>query len=464
MHIYFFNTLSRQKERFVPIEPNNVRLYTCGPTVYNFAHIGNLRTYIFEDVLRRVLESSGFKVNHVMNITDVGHLQSNADHGNDKIALAAKKENKDPWKTAKFYEIAFFNDFEMLFLKKPSIICRATEHIKEIQNYISIFIEKKIAYEVNGNVYFCISKFLNYNNLSRGDLINIKKKSRIDIDPCKKEQLDFVLWFSNSKFPNQIMKWESPWGCGFPGWHIECSAMASKYLGEYIDIHAGAVDHISVHHTNEIAQSESCFGHKWVNYWIHGEFLILNNEKMSKSKKNFLTLKSLINKGFNPLHYKYFCFNSHYRSQLLFTFNALSNAKNSFELLKNRIINFKLNPDKYYNNKIGEDYSKRFFNAMSDDLNSPLALSIIWKMIKDKSLGSTQKFNLMKKFDVILGFNVDSFSRPILSDEFMCLIQEREQARRNKNWHLADKIRCKLFENNIRIKDLATGTDWYLKC
>ena len=209
MHIYFFNTLSRQKERFVPIEPNNVRLYTCGPTVYNFAHIGNLRTYIFEDVLRRVLESSGFKVNHVMNITDVGHLQSNADHGNDKIALAAKKENKDPWKTAKFYEIAFFNDFEMLFLKKPSIICRATEHIKEIQNYISILIEKKIAYEVNGNVYFCISKFLNYNNLSRGDLINIKKKSRIDIDPCKKEQLDFVLWFSISGHKNQIMRWKS---------------------------------------------------------------------------------------------------------------------------------------------------------------------------------------------------------------------------------------------------------------
>ncbi len=461
MQPYFFNTLSRKKEKFIPIKPGKVEFYACGPTVYNFAHIGNLRTYIFEDILRRVLEAANFKVNHVMNVTDVGHLQSDADEGDDKMALAAKKEQKSPWEIAQAYETAFFDDFKKLHLQKPTLICRATEHIEEMQKHILGLVEKGLAYEVDGNIYFRIAKFPDYNKLSRRNLEELQEGVRIEVDPRKEDPLDFVLWFSKSKFPNQIMRWNSPWGEGFPGWHIECSAMASKYLGEHIDIHAGGIDHISVHHTNEIAQAEGYFGHKWVNYWLHGEFLVLVKEKMAKSKGNFLTLKTLTDKYFDPLHCKDFCFSSHYRSQLLFSFEALSGAKNAFESLKNRVISFKLNPDKKHNEVKENEYSRRFFTAMLDDLDSPVALSIIWEMLKDGSLGRTQKLDLMKKFDTILGFDIDSFSRPSLSAELSSLVEKREQARKSKDWALADEIRDKLAEEGILIKDLSVGTDWY---
>ncbi len=461
MDIYLFNTLNYKKEKFIPIKSGKVKFYACGPTVYTLSHIGNFRTYIFEDMLCKVLRMIGFKVMHVMNITDVGHLQSNDDHGEDKIILAAREEGKNPWYIAKNYERHFFNDFERLNLIKPNVICHATEHIQEMQKYIIGLLEKELAYEVDGNIYFNVSKFKNYNMLFKRKFNILKKRIRIEIDPRKQDQLDFVLWFSKSKFSNPIMKWNSPWGEGVPGWHIECTSMASKYLGDRIDIHAGGVDHIFIHHTNEIAQAEGYFGHKWVNYWLHGEFLILNKNKMSKSKRNFLSLNSLIDHGFNALHYKYLCINSHYRSQLIFSFEALYSAKNAFETLKNRVINFYTYPDDIFNSVKNEYYVNKFMHAMCDDLNSPLALSVVWQMIKDNSLGRTQRLNLMKEFDLVLGLNVNSFVQQMLPKEFVILIKKREQARKNNDWLLADAIRKKLAKKKILIKDRKLSSDWY---
>jgi len=453
--------MTRHIDEFKPIEEGKVKLYTCGPTVYNYAHIGNLRTYIFEDVLRRSLESLGFKVNHVMNITDVGHLESDADAGDDKMALASKREQRSPWEIARFYEEAFFSDCKKLHILRPTLVCRATEHIDEMQAMVKTLEKKGFTYTVDGNVYYRISKFLDYTKLSRRNLDELIEGARIEIDERKEDPRDFVLWFSNSKFPNQIMKWESPWGLGFPGWHIECSAMASKYLGEHIDIHTGGVDHISVHHTNEIAQSEGCFGHEWVNYWMHGEFLVIDKGKMSKSSGEFLTLQVLVDKGFEPLHYRYFCLGAHYRSQLFFSYEALTGAKNAFEALKNRVISWKLSPQKGSSPRLVAQYKEQFWKALANDLDTPVALSVVWEMTKEKSLGDEEKLSLIKEFDQVLGFDVDAFSRPKLSDELYALVQEREKARLHKNWQLADEIRQKIAARGIQLKDSSTGTDWY---
>ncbi len=457
-----FNTLSRKVEPFTPIIPNKVGLYCCGPTVYNFAHIGNLRTYIFEDILRRTLEHAGLAVNHVMNVTDVGHLESDADEGDDKMELASKRERKSPWDIARFYETAFFDDIAKLHIKKPSLVCRATEHIKEMQDFVAELERKGFAYEVDGNVYFRIANFPSYADFSRRNLAELVEGARVEVDSRKENPLDFVLWFSNSKFPNQIMKWESPWGTGFPGWHIECSAMASKYLGEHFDIHCGGIDHISIHHTNEIAQSEARFGRKWVNVWMHGEFLVLQKEKMSKSLGNFLTLKTLIDGGYDPMHYRYLCFGAHYRSQLFFSFEALDGARNAFESLKNRVLHYRLNPEKPKNLARKNELSQAFFAAMGDDLNTPVALSIVWEAMKDQTISNTEKLELLRDFDEILGFNVDDFSAPKLSDSHMQLIKEREEARKNKDWAASDAMRDRLLQDGICIKDTKDGTVWYL--
>lgn len=457
-----FNTLSRKVEPFKSIEEGLVKLYACGPTVYNFAHIGNLRTYIFEDLLRRTLEYAGFHVNHVMNITDVGHLQSDADEGDDKMALAAKKEAKSPWEIAKFYEEAFFKDLGKLHIKSPTKICRATEHIKEMQDFVLELEKKGFTYNVDGNVYFRIDKFPHYTALSRRNLDELQEGARVEVDTRKENPLDFVLWFSNSKFPNQIMKWPSPWGEGFPGWHIECSAMASKYLGDHFDIHCGGIDHISIHHSNEIAQSEARFGKKWVNWWMHGEFLVLQKDKMSKSAGNFLTLTSLIDKGYDPLHYRFLCLGAHYRSQLLFSFDALDGARNAFESLKNRVLSFKLNPEPGKNPERKMALKKAFFEAMEHDLDTPVALSIMWETLKDNSLSNNEKFELMKDFDVVLGFDVESFEAPLLNPEHMNLVKTREAARLSKDWAQADALRDQLLAEGICIKDTKEGTQWYL--
>jgi cysteinyl-tRNA synthetase len=461
MQISFYNTLKREIEPFHSIEPNKVRLYTCGPTVYNFAHIGNLRTYIFEDILRRTLEVNGYDVNHVMNITDVGHLQSDADEGEDKMSLAALKEQKTAWDIAKFYEQAFLDDIAKLNIKVPKIICRATEHIKEMQVFIAELLNKGFAYECEGNVYFRVAKFATYNNLSRKPKDELNTEARVEKDPRKENQQDFVLWFSKSKYPNQIMKWDSVWGEGFPGWHIECTVMASKYLSSEIDIHCGGIDHISVHHTNEIAQAEACFDKKWVNYWLHGEFLILAKEKMSKSAGSFITLKTLTDLSYSPFHYRYLCLMAHYRSQLLFSFEALDAARNSFEGLKNRVLSWKLSPNNLSNPQKAQKYIEKFFQALSYDLDTPKALSILWEMAKDISLGSKDKLDLIYKFDDVLGLDVINFSKPDLPKDLYDLIKERQYARNAKDFKKSDEIRNKLLSRGIQLKDTINGVDWY---
>lgn len=458
-----FNTLTRKVEPFTPITKDQVKLYACGPTVYNFAHIGNLRTYIFEDLLRRTLECNGLDVVHVMNITDVGHLESDADQGDDKMEIAAKREAKSPWQIARFYEDAFFADISRLNIKKPTIICRATEHIQEMQDFIKVLEKKGYTYTVDGNVYFRIDKFPPYASFSRRKLEDLLEGARVEIDPRKENPLDFVLWFSNSKFPNQIMKWDSPWGVGFPGWHIECSAMASKYLGNHFDIHCGGIDHISIHHTNEIAQSEAYFGDRWVNWWMHGEFLVLQKEKMSKSLGNFLTLTSLTDMGYDPLHYRYLCLGAHYRSLLFFSFDALDGARNAFESLRNRVLSYRLNPEKPKNEERKSQLRRAYFAAMNNDLDTPIALSIVWEVVKDQSIANSEKLELLQEFDAILGLGVDGFSLPKLSDLHMAIIAEREEARKNQDWAKADAMRMKLMSDGICIKDTKQGTQWYLE-
>ncbi len=462
MGLFLFNTLTRKIEKFYSISKKEVRLYCCGPTVYDNVHIGNLRTYIFEDFLKRALLKIGYSVNHVINITDVGHLETDIDYGRDKIDLASKKKNKSPWKIAKYYEDLFFLDFMKLNLLYPKIVCKATDHIQDMQSMIKIIKDKGFSYIINGNMYFKISKFQKYNDLSKVPKKCRYKSYRVKIDKMKKNQLDFVLWFSNSKFVYQIMRWSSPWGIGFPGWHIECSAMAAKYLGSKIDIHVGGVDHISVHHTNEKAQSEVYFGFKWVNFWIHGEFLIFNNAKMSKSTGKYLTIRELEKQGFSALHYKYLCFSSHYRSQLLFTFEALNASKKAFELLRNRIIFWKMYPEKRKSLFLYNFYKNQFWNSIFNDLNTPKALSIIWRMSKDREIGNSEKLELLEEFDSVLGFNISNFFKSKLNKKKLFLIKERECSRKNKEYNQADKIRIALLKKGIMLKDLHFKTDWYL--
>jgi cysteinyl-tRNA synthetase len=461
MRIELYNTLSRMKEEFSPIESGIVKLYSCGPTVYNYAHIGNLRTYIFVDTLRRALEVAGFEVRHVMNVTDVGHLESDSDEGDDKMILAARRELRSPWEVARFYEERFFEDCKDLNILEPKIVCRATEHIDDIVKFIECIEAKGHAYTAEGNVYFRVKEFPGYGELARLQLDQLEPGARVQTDPLKKDARDFVLWFSQSKYPNQIMKWESPWGYGFPGWHIECSAMASKYLGERIDIHTGGIDHIPIHHTNEIAQSESCLGHRWVNTWMHAEFLVSERDKMSKSRGSFLRLASLKQRGFDPLHYRYLCLTARYRSPLRFTWEAMRGARRGFENLKNRVVGLRLFPTKGTTDRKKEDYRTRFWEAVYDDLDLPVALAVTWEVVKDKELSTRSRLGLLEDFDRVLGFGVASFDRPSIGKKQLALIREREKARERKDWQTADSIRRKLLADGVRVKDTPRGTDWY---
>src|SRR4030042_1398202 len=337
-----FNTLTRKQESFKPISDDYVKLYTCGLTVYNYAHIGNLRTYFFEDILRRTLEYFDYRVRHVMNVTDVGHLESDADTGEDKLVLGARREGKTPEEIARFYEKIFFEDLVSMNILQPHIICRASEYINDMIEFIKVLIEKKYAYEVEGNVYFSIERFPEYGRLSGMPVDKLVAGARIEIDSNKRYPGDFALWLSKSKFPNQIMQWESPWGRGFPGWHIECTVMSIKCFGEHLDIHCGGVDHIAVHHTNEIAQAEAYLGHRWCNYWMHGEWLVVAKEKMSKTKGEFLDLRAIAKNGYMPMHLRYLYLTAHYRQQLEFSYESLTAAKNAFENLKTRVLELKV--------------------------------------------------------------------------------------------------------------------------
>jgi cysteinyl-tRNA synthetase len=466
MKLKLYNTLSKTKEEFIPISPKEVKMYTCGPTVYNFAHIGNLRTYIFEDVLKRTLEYNGYKVNHIMNITDVGHLQSDADDGEDKIEIGAKRESKSVLEIARFYEDSFLKDLNKLNVKLPTKIPRATEHIEGIINLIKILEEKGYTYIANKNVYFSIDKFKNYYKFANLSMQELQAGNRIEVDKFKKNPLDFVLWFGNSKYENHILKWDSPWGVGFPGWHIECSAMAIEYLGDYLDIHCGGIDHVPVHHTNEIAQSEGALGHKWVNYWMHGEFLVVDNGKMSKSSGDFLTLDKLIEKGFDPLVYRYYVLQSKYKKHLTFSYERLEDASKSLLNLRNKI-NFILN-NLDANSEINEDtikyYINRFKKYINDDLNLSNGFTILFEVINDDTLSNLEKKTLIDNFDKVFALDLINTSKLNISEEKINwienLLKERTKYRKNKNWAKSDEIRQILLNENIEILDTREGTKW----
>jgi cysteinyl-tRNA synthetase len=463
--IALYNTLKNKKERFVSIHENKVGMYTCGPTVYHYAHIGNLRTYIFEDILKRLFIKAGYDINHVMNITDVGHLQSDEDEGEDKISLAAVRDKKDPWQIAKFYQDAFLNDYNKLGLQIPNIICKATDHIPDMIEAIQNLLKKDFAYVTEkGNVYFDTMKFPGYANFAKLKLDH-PEKNRVEIDTQKRNTHDFVLWFSQSKYPNQIMKWDSPWGIGFPGWHIECSVMAMKYLGPKLDIHCGGIDHIPVHHTNEIAQSEALLGHKWTNYWLHCEFLTLNSEKMSKSSGKFITLDDLIKDGFEPVHYRFFCLNSHYRTNINFSTKLLDLARGDFESLKNRIITLKKSSQteiEINNEELIQSYKIKYWNIISDDMNTKGTIEILRELIKDNNLSSKQKISLLSDFDEILGLGIDEFEPYELNAEQQRMICDRIIAKKSKKWEISDAIRDNFKKQGIILNDESDGsTTWY---
>lgn len=464
-----YNTLSKKVEEFVPVEKNEVKMYTCGPTVYSYAHIGNLRTYIFEDMLEKTLNLLGYNVKRVMNITDVGHIVSDADDGEDKMMVATRKEGKTANEIANFYTNAFMKDLDLLNIKKPEIIEKATNHIDEYIKMIQELLNKGYAYISNGNVYFDISKAPNYYELSGRTEDNniIGAREDVEEDIYKRNPADFALWMTNSKFANQEQKWNSPFGVGYPGWHIECSCIAMKYLGEKIDIHCGGVDNIFPHHTNEIAQSEAYTGNKWCNYWVHGEYLNDKTGKMSKSKGDFLTLDLLKSKGYSPLSYRFMCLQSHYRNQLVFSYESLDIAQNAYDKLKNRALKIKNSVVDAQNIELNKQYMDEFKNALSDDLNTSNALTVLYNCIKNNDLSDNEKLLLIKEFDKVLSLSLLEESVQEINEELKLkieqMIEERNNAKKEKNYDLADKIRNDLSEMGIIIKDTREGTIYEVK-
>ena len=463
MNIY--NTLTRKIEKFTPNEEGIVRMYTCGPTVYHYAHIGNLRTYIFEDILEKGLEYLGYEVLRVMNVTDVGHLTSDADSGEDKMQLASEREHKSVYDIANFYENAFFQDCSKLNIRKPAVVEKASDHIDTYIKMISKMLDDGYAYISNGNVYFDITKAKDYYQLSgkNPDELMVGVRDTVEEDEHKKNPGDFVLWFTTSKFGNQDMKWDSPWGVGYPGWHIECSGISGKYLGEYLDIHCGGVDNIFPHHTNEIAQSEAYFGHKWCNYWVHGEHLNDQSGKMSKSKGNFLIVSLLEEKGYNPLSYRYFCLNSHYRNQLTFTWEALDSANNAYNKLKARIKQLDKTPN--LSDKKLDYYQDKFKEAIANDLNTSSMITILYDVLKDDELSDFTKLYLIDDFDKVLSLGLIEEEKEVseeLEEMILAKIEERNIAKKNKDYALADKIRDELFEKGVKLIDSREGTTYEL--
>ena len=460
MKIQLYNTLTREKQEFHPLTEENVRIYSCGPTVYSYAHIGNFRAYLFMDSLRRVLKYNGYNLKHVMNITDVGHLESDADEGEDKMEKAARKENKDPYEIAKYYSDIFFRDMERLKIEKPEIIAKATDHIKEMIEFVKGLVEKGYAYETSRGIYFDISKLDKYPVLSNRKLDEQIAGARVDVDEEKRNPYDFALWIKAPE--NHIMKWESPWGLSYPGWHIECSAMGRKYLGDEFDIHTGGIDHIPTHHENEIAQSKGLTGKIPAKIWMHVEFLQVDGGKMGKSLGNTYTLDELQEKGIEPLAYKLFCFTAHYRAKLNFTFETGLASQKALMRLREGFVKQQEGTDEIEESKIKE-YEDKFLATINDDLNMPSAMGIVWKIIRNEKQ-SKQFANLLLKFDEVLGLDLANSKEYLkkakeidLPEEISSLIEKRKQARLEKNWALSDEIRDELKEKGYIVKDTKEG-------
>jgi cysteinyl-tRNA synthetase len=445
MVLKLYNTLGRKKEIFKPINEGEVGVYSCGPTVYWYQHIGNLRSYLFSDILKRVLVYDKFKVKHVMNVTDVGHLTSDADEGEDKMEKAAKKEGKKAKDIANYYLNLFKEDFKKLNIIEPDFWPKATEHIKEQIELIKKLEEKGFTYQTSDGVYFDTSKFKDYGKLALLNIEGLEAGKRVDFAE-KKNKTDFALWKFSEKQGLRQQEWESPWGVGFPGWHIECSAMSSKYLGDQFDIHTGGEDHVSVHHTNEIAQSECAFDkHPWVKYWLHGAFLTFKGEKVSKSKGGLFTISELEEKGFDSLDYRYFVLTTHYRSQLSFSLDNLKNAQNSYKRLK-RIIE-DINDD----GGVNSDYLKKFEKAIDDDLNMPGALQVLWALVRDEK--AKGKVGAIKEIDKVFGLDLLKVEKLDVPDEVMKLIEEREKSRKEKDWAKSDSLRDKISQKGFKVDD-----------
>ena len=464
-----YNSLTRKKEEIIPHEAGKFSMYTCGPTVYHFAHIGNLRTYIMEDILEKYLRYTGLDVKRVMNITDVGHLTSDGDTGDDKMLKGAKREHKTVMEIAKYYTDAFFADCEKLNIKKPDVTVPATSYIDEFIRVISVLMEKGYAYEAGGNIYFDTSKLREYyvfGDVSEEDLA-VGVREGVEADDNKRNKADFVLWFTKSKFDDQELKWESPWGVGYPGWHIECSCISMKNLGEYLDLHCGGIDNQFPHHTNEIAQSEAYLGHKWCNYWFHVHHLNTSDGKMSKSKGEFLTVSLLEEKGYDPLVYRFFCLGSHYRKSLVFDWENLDNAKNTFDKLITRIAAISKEGMGTDNDVKYAELRKAFDDALGNDLNTAQAITVIYDVLK-ADISRSQKLTLLRDFDTVLGLDLmrhaeekikaEQEAASDIPAEITALVEERKAARKAKDFAKADELRDKITAMGWVIEETREGT------
>lgn len=450
-----YNTLTRQKDEFKPIDDNIVRMYSCGPTVYNYAHIGNLRTYIFTDLIRRALQISGHKLKGVMNITDVGHLMEDSDDGEDKMAVAAKAQQKTPWEIAEYYTKVFFDDLKKLNIQTPEIVAKATEHIDEMIEFVKALLDKGFAYETSDGIYFDVSKFEKYGSLSGKKLDEQVAGARVEVDTEKRNPEDFALWKKAEK--GHIMQWESPWGMGYPGWHIECSAMSKKYLGEVFDIHSGGVDHVPIHHENEIAQNEALAGKQTVNYWMHAEFMLVDGGKMSKSLGNTYTIKDLEDRGYEALDFRFFCLNAHYRKKLNFTFESMDMAKTARARLNQSLLEHKASSNKT-DPKIIEEYKEKFMDAVQDDVNAPLALGILFTAIKEPK--SKDIYKLALEFDKFFGLSFDKIEtkeEDSIPDEIVMLAASRAEAKKARDFAKADAIRNEIEAKGYLISDTREG-------
>lgn len=456
MDIYFYNTLTKQKELFKSIKEKEATIYSCGPTVYKDATIGNMRTYLLNDTLRRILKYNGYHLKHVMNITDVGHLVSDGDEGEDKMIKSAREEHKSPLEIANYYTNLFLRDLERLNIETPEVICRATDHIKEMLEMVKKIMENGYAYETSTAIYFDVSKLDKYGILSGIDLNNQKAGARVEVDPEKRNPYDFALWIKAPE--NHLMKWDSPWGPSYPGWHIECSAMSTKYLGEEFDIHTGGIDLVPTHHENEIAQNKGACGKIPAHYWIHGEYLLVDGGKMSKSLGNVYLVDDIMKKGYSPLAYRLFNFSCHYRGKLNFTWDGIESASASLSRLKEGYEKH-LNGTEEVSDEIINELEDRFHKAINDDMNMPLALSIVWEAVRYKTK-SKKIADLLKKFDTVLGIKIDETElKEEIPQEILDLAEKRKEARNNKNWSESDKLRDMIFEKGYIVKDTKEGTE-----
>ncbi len=451
--IKLFNTLNRTTEEFKPIKKGSVGMYACGPTVYNFQHLGNMRTYVFEDILKRVLKYNGYKVKHIINITDVGHLTSDADVGEDKMEKGAAREGKTAWQIAKFYTLAFQQDLKKLNILPPNRLPRATDNIKEQINLIKKLEQKGFVYKTSDGIYFDTSKLKDYGKLAELDKQQLKAGVRVEMGE-KKNITDFALWKFSSKEQKRQMEWKSPWGMGFPGWHIECSAMSAKYLGQPFDIHCGGIDHVPVHHTNEIAQSEAANDKPLANYWLHGEFMLMGEDKMAKSAGNFITLETLKEKNISPLAFRYLLLQTHYRKQLTFSWEALQAAQNGLNHLYNIVRGWdKAGPSCH-------DCELKFFDAVNNDLDMPAAMAIMWDLIKNPIYPGSAKKRTILKFDKIMGLGLSKLKKQKITipAEIQALVAERDGARFSKNWDKSDELRKKIEAEGYTVTDTPDGT------